>query len=109
MDRIWQHLGKLKEIQEIEERVQKTKETQLDASQPKENEKIEEDVVKPEEGIIVICEDAEEEKKKKRQKKMIEKQTGKWMQKKKRMSLHPHLQKTVVIQNKSTNSRCPRI
>ena len=52
-------------MQEIEERVQKREETQLEVSQLKENEKVEEDVLEPEEGILVIFEDAKQEKEEK--------------------------------------------
>ena len=55
--------------------MQKTKETQPEVAQPKENEKIGEDVLEHEERNLGMCEDHRKEKKKRQ--KMMEKQTCK--------------------------------
>ena len=52
-------------MQKIEEVEQKTKETQLEVDQPKQNEKVGEDVLESYGGIIFICEETREEKEKK--------------------------------------------
>ena len=58
-------VGGLKEMQEIENIVQETKQTQPEIAQPKENEKIGEYVLGLEKEILVIYADAKEEKERK--------------------------------------------
>ena len=71
---------------------------QPEASKPKKNVKVGENVLEHEEGILVIYEDVKKEKDE-RLNMIIARQTGKLIQKRRRRCLHPHLQKKTVLRS----------